>query len=286
MRIVQLSDTHLSALGGVTTANFEQLVTFVNEQLRPDLIVNTGDAILLTPDSDEDRAVAKVLHDRFDAPVRVLPGNHDVGEPGSTPWMGLSVTSERVAHFRQVFGPDRFVEQLGQWTVVGINSEVLGSGLPEEVEQWAWLAEVGQANAGRPVALFLHKPLWWDGPAVPDHALAVDEAHRDRIVSLLAGSPLKVVGSGHLHRYDAVWRTDDLLTVWAPSTAFVIAAKSWKLGGLNQLGVVEYDLSTDEPQAWFRALPTLVEEDPFTMAEFTATMAQIEAMTTEAAASI
>lgn len=276
MRIVQLSDTHLTALGGITSANFEQIVTFVNQQLRPDLVVNTGDTILLSPDREADRSASKALHDRFDAPVRVVPGNHDVGEPGSTPWMGLSVTSERVARFREAFGGDRFVDELGEWAVVGIDSELLGSGLPEEAEQWEWLAEVGRANGGRPVALFLHKPLWWDGPAVADHALAVDEADRDRIVSLLAGCPLKVVGSGHLHRYLATWRTDDLLAVWAPSTAFVVAAKEWRLGGLNQLGVVEYDLSTSEPQAWFRALPTLVEEEPFSLAEFTEVMSEVE----------
>ena len=93
MRIVQISDTHISHLGGVTTDNFSRLVEFVNDELHPDLIVNSGDVSILTPDSEADREAAYKLHQCFNAPVAVLPGNHDLGEPGDHPWMGLSVTS-------------------------------------------------------------------------------------------------------------------------------------------------------------------------------------------------
>ena len=108
MRIVQISDTHLSHRGGVTTANLRQIAAWVNVSLRPDLIINTGDIVAASPDLPLDRAWARAVHDGFDAPVRYLPGNHDVGEPGPAPWKGLSVTAERVAAHRAVFGPDHF----------------------------------------------------------------------------------------------------------------------------------------------------------------------------------
>ena len=201
MRIVQISDTHLSHRGGVTNENFAVLADFVNEVLKPDLVVSSGDVVLLSPDGDEDRQCAARLHEAFRAPVRVLPGNHDVGEAGEHPWMGLSVTSERVANFRRSFGGDRFFDVEGDWALVGINSEVLSSGLPEEEEQWEWLGEMVAKVGHRQVLLFLHKPLWSPFPGYTEHALAVPEPDRDRIMALFSSSRLRAVGSGHLHRY-------------------------------------------------------------------------------------
>ena len=86
MRIVQISDTHLSHRGGIGNRNFEELAAFINDQLRPDLVVHTGDVSILDPDSDADRAAARELLKLISAPLRVLPGNHDVGEPGDAPW--------------------------------------------------------------------------------------------------------------------------------------------------------------------------------------------------------
>ena len=102
MRIVQISDTHINHRGGVTNKNFETLSAFVNDVLRPDAVVNAG----------------------------------DVGEPGAAPWAGISVTSERVAGFRGAFGADHWIELHDEWALIGIDSEIMTSGLPEEAEQW------------------------------------------------------------------------------------------------------------------------------------------------------
>lgn len=74
----------------------------------------------------EDRSCARLAHEAFRAPLRFLSGNHDVGEPGEGPWMGLVVASERVRAHRDAFGPDRFLELADSWAVVGLNSELLG----------------------------------------------------------------------------------------------------------------------------------------------------------------
>jgi hypothetical protein len=47
--------------------------------------------------------------------------------------------------------------------------------------------------------------------------------------------------------------------------------------GLNQLGVVEYQIDGDELEVYFRSVPTLTENEPFDMAEFAQTMKIIEA---------
>jgi 3',5'-cyclic AMP phosphodiesterase CpdA len=279
MRIVQISDTHISHFGGVTNENFERLVIFVNEELRPDLIVNSGDVSILSPDVAEDRELAYKLHQAFDAPVWVLPGNHDLGEAGDHPWMGINVTSERLAGFVATFGADRFADfSTVGWAIIGMNSEILSSGLLEEHEQWHWLEGVAAEAVGRSVLLFLHKPLWSPLPGFTEHAIAIEEADRDRILAMFSRSRIRVVGSGHLHRYASKYE-GDVLTVWAPSSAFIVKSPSWDFG-LNQLGVVEYRIENDEIAAFFRSTPTLEEEAPFSMPSFTNTMALI----TEAAA--
>jgi 3',5'-cyclic AMP phosphodiesterase CpdA len=275
MRIVQISDTHLSHLGGVTNDNFEILVTFVNDVLKPDLIVNTGDVALLSPDSTEDREIARRLHERFQAPIRILPGNHDVGEPGVKPWAGISVTSERVAAFREVFGADRWVEVFPEWAVIGINSEVVSSGLPEEAEQWEWLATLPGLIEQRPTLLFMHKPVWSPIDQHIEHALAISEEGRDRLLDILAPVDLRAVGSGHLHRYEASTH-GEVLTVSAPSTAF-IAGAGGLLGGLSQLGVVEYVCQDGDVKARFRSVPTLVEDEPWLQPEFVASWNELGA---------
>jgi 3',5'-cyclic AMP phosphodiesterase CpdA len=164
MRIVQISDTHLSHLGGPTNDNLGRLVPFVNDELRPDLVVHSGDVLIADPDSAADRATARELLSRISAPLRIVPGNHDIGEPGDEPWGGLGATSARVAAFTGAFGPDHWVSELGDYAVIGLNSEVLSTGLPEEQAQWDWLETVPEQVGGRPVLVFSHKPFWPPAP--------------------------------------------------------------------------------------------------------------------------
>ena len=45
-----------------------------------------------------------------------------------------------------VMGADRFVQDIGEWRLIGINSQLLGCGLPAEAEQHDWLAETIATN--------------------------------------------------------------------------------------------------------------------------------------------
>lgn len=260
MRIVQFSDTHISRLDGTPSENMSLLVDFLNEELRPDLVINTGDVVILNPDSPDDRQAALRLHQQIQAPLLVLPGNHDVGESGDDVWMGVSITSDRVAGFAEAWGADRFL-RLGSaetgtqdWAFIGINSERMSSGLPEEDEQWDWLAGVADQVRGKSVMLFLHKPLWFLGGA--EAGMTIPEPDRERLLSALAPTRLRVVANGHLHRY----RHDhegDLLTVWAPSLTFALPADPGRGFGPSLSGVVEYQVDGDAVEASFRPVPGL-----------------------------
>jgi len=258
LRIIQFSDTHISHLGGVGHGNAERLVCYLNDVAEPDLVVNTGDVVIADPDSTEDRDAAMRIHERIGAPLRVLPGNHDVGECAPEPWRGIGVSSRRVQAFRSAWGSDRFVvfgdaaRDAEGWAFVGINSELCASGLPEEDEQWAWLAEVAAEAAGRSVMLFLHKPLVIDdGIREP---VTVAAAARDRILGTFRDADLKVVANGHVHRYRCT--TDgDAMAVWAPSLSFSPPAEPDLKFGPGTVGIVEYSVRGRQVGARFVEVP-------------------------------
>lgn len=273
MRIVQISDTHLSGRGGVTNDNFERIVTFVNEILCPDLVVNTGDLVAASPDDLGDREAARKLHSLFTSPVRTLPGNHDVGEPGSPAWMGLQVTSERIAAHRATFGEDRFLELGSDGAAIGINSELLVSDLPEESEQWDWLSEALAATGGRPTVLFLHKPLWCPRRRPQPRQVNVPAAARRKLTNLPGFDAVRAVGSGHLHRYRRRVRSD-LLEVWAPSTGFVGQTET-EPSHFEQLGVVEWIIADGHVDASFRAPVGLCEYEGSAIPQLVSTVESI-----------
>jgi 3',5'-cyclic AMP phosphodiesterase CpdA len=279
MRIIQLSDTHLSHLGGIPAQNMALATGYLNTELRPDLVVNTGDLVIANPDSQPDRDMAWKLHAGIDAPLLVLPGNHDVGEAGPEPWMGVGVSSERVAAFSRTWGPDRFLQfgnaatGAGGWVFIGLNSERLSCGLPEEDEQWDWLAGAARRAQGQSVLLFLHKPLWY--PGGPQPGITVAEPDRDRLLSLFAGARLRVVAHGHVHRYRHEFQ-GEILTVSAPSLAFASLPDRGRGLGPGPSGIVEYLIDGDSIQVSFRAVPGLGGvTDPSTMPEFAAALAEL-----------
>jgi alkaline phosphatase D len=233
-RVVQLSDTHLSRRRAYAATNFERVVDWLAAD-PPALVVNTGDLALDDPDDADDRAFAAQLHRRIDAPLVVIPGNHDIGDSGPEPWQGERVDAERLARFVDVWGADRFCVDVGDWRLVGLNDVVVGE-LPEvEAEQEEWF--IAATRGAERVAVFVHKPLCVErldlaGPA----GWAVEPAARSRFVELLGRAPVRLVASGHLH----VGRSgilDGWTTVWAPSTAFIPTNGRPET---DRCGVVEY----------------------------------------------
>lgn len=48
---------------------------------------------------------------------------------------------------------------VGGWTLVGLNTQLFGSGLDTEADQWRWLEEVFAASEDHPIVLITHKPV-------------------------------------------------------------------------------------------------------------------------------
>lgn len=243
LRIIQLSDPHLSASRPFHQENWEQVLEALTAE-PPDLIVVTGDVVLSDPDEEDDHRFAREQLDRLPAPWRVLPGNHDIGDNLVSGAMAKRVDAARLARWQRHFGADRWSLSMDGWLLVGLNAQILNApGLAADAEQQAWLRTVlDSADAAAPVALFLHKPLFMDHPSetAMDQSSLELEARRG-LMEPLAGRDLRLVASGHKHQ----WRAFDLegvRHVWCPSTASVNGAPTAKNWGLREVGFVEHRL--------------------------------------------
>jgi 3',5'-cyclic AMP phosphodiesterase CpdA len=205
---------------------------------QPDLVVDTGDISFDGADLEDDLAFAWTCHAGLDVPCRAIPGNHDVGDNPWQPDVAEAITEPRLLRYRRHFGEDARGLEAGPWLLIGLNVQLFGSGLPAEAEQWARLASAAPRAGARPVALFVHKPLFHEHPdeAEVNHRYVPPE-HRRRLLDLL-GTSLRVVASGHVHQHRCA-RVEDVDHCWAPSTAFVLPDRRQPRIGTKHTGYIE-----------------------------------------------
>ena len=124
----------------------------------------------------------------------------------------------------------------------------MNTGLASETEQFDWLTQQLAGADGRPVALFLHKPLFLNAP---DDVELAATAHRyipmparSRLVEMLDTVDLRLVANGHVHqRRDFTYR--HTRHVWAPSAGFIIPDSKQEVIGAKEVGLVEYRFQPD-----------------------------------------
>lgn len=257
LRLVQVSDTHLSRRQAFFVGNFLKVVDAVN-RLRPDLIVHTGDLSINGVEVEDDLVFAAAAHRLFDAPVLFVPGNHDVGEEPGFAMLDQPATAARIARFRRLVGPDRWVERLGEWRLFGLNSQLVGTGLQGEAEQLDWFATELGREPWRPTAVFLHKPLFFPRRIAGGRpeALWIPAALRGRLLSLMLRHRVAVIGSGHLHKALDV-SVAGTRVVWAPATAY----RSGRIvgSGSPMLGFLLLELDGVGPRVRTLSPPGLVD---------------------------
>lgn len=220
MRIAQISDTHLSDRHGFFHDNFLRVVEAVNAWA-PELVVHTGDLSINGADRGADLSFSAAEMARFDAPVLMLPGNHDVGEEPGFMQLHQPTDARRLARYDMLVGPDRWTRDAGRWRLIGINAQVIGTGLPREAEQDRWLRAELAAAGDRPVGVFTHKPLFFPRRLDGDRPgeIFLPAGARARLFSLFRRHAVRFVASGHLHKYLDV-AVGGTRFVWAPATAY------------------------------------------------------------------
>jgi 3',5'-cyclic AMP phosphodiesterase CpdA len=244
--VAHISDTHLGAAHRDFEANFRALAQELG-RVAPDLVVNTGDVTVHGDDDAAEHAHARELHRVLPAAWRVLPGNHDLGDNPPSPCapMAKPVTRERLDRWRATWGDDWWAQDAEDFRLLGLNAQLLGTGLPDEEAQWAWLADETRAARDRPVALFLHKPLFLADPEdEPATHRYVPAAPRHRLLALLAPTRLRLVASGHVHQH-RLHRVGPVLHAWGPSSAYVLPHGFQPVLGTKQVGYNLYHLEGD-----------------------------------------
>ena len=208
-RLIQISDTHLA-----------RRLRQADRQLSPAQpnISTTGGRTLsstaatspsMAPTSRDDLEFARGAARRPfpSSACRVLPGNHDIGdnptknescppyschrkEPAGLPH-GIRRGSLALRGCGLVFHRPQFADDADRIMKVK----------PSSLSGLGW--ELSNAH-GKPVALFLHKPLYLNTPEDPEIAASairyIPPAPRTRLMQLLEGVDLRLVASGHVHQ--------------------------------------------------------------------------------------
>ncbi len=231
-RFVVIADTHCNeeeaksaspyAVNARANKRARHVLGEVNA-LRPAFVLHLGDIVHPVPElPSHERAVEqfRMLVRELNAPLHIIPGNHDVGDK-PVAWMPAgSVTAEFVDRYRERFGDDFYAFDAEGCRFVMINAQIINSGLPREHEQRAWLEAEFAASAGRRTFVGIHYP-----PYVSDRHEAgsydnIDEPGRSWLLALIERHAPEAVFCGHVHNfwYDLIGTTECYLL---PSTAFV-----------------------------------------------------------------
>jgi 3',5'-cyclic AMP phosphodiesterase CpdA len=239
-RIVVLSDIHLSPTHGFFWENWRLARDFA-DTVKADAVIINGDLAINGPDSDAEIAFAATALTGLSGRVMVLPGNHDVGDEPPGQDARQIIDADRLARWDRSFAGDRWALDEGDWRLIGVNAQLFGSGLAREREQDQWLDERLRL-AGRPIALFLHKPLFVESP--DDDAVGPScmvPSARARLLDRLHRSDVRLIVSGHLHQHrDRIIGGRRYL--WVPAVAFAGAPQ---YGGDIRCGVTVLDFLQD-----------------------------------------
>ena len=264
-RLTQISDTHLARRLTRLTDNFDRVREYIAAR-RPDLVINTGDLAFDGPTSRDNLEFARELHAGLPVACRYLPGNHDIGDNPTRvgpvpPHPASEADRER---FLSVFGEDRWRFEAVGWCFIGLNTLIMNAGLASEAEQFDWLAsELAKVN-GKPVALFLHKPLFLNAPDDPELAASairyVPMPARSRLIEMFGNIDLRLVASGHVHQMRD-FTYGHVRHVWAPSAGFVISDRRQEVIGVKAVGLVEYRFQPDGFEVRFVRAPGQLDID-------------------------
>jgi predicted phosphodiesterase len=247
MRIALIADTHLSARSPECVANW-QAARRSTERLAANLTIHLGDITLDGQAHAEELEFAARLVQRWPTEMLCIPGNHDLGDgSGEVP-----LDTRLLAAYEQAFGPDHWVVTAGDWKLLGINAQLLGTDSPQELALWQWIEnQAHRYGTHARTAIFLHRPVLRPQPGeVTRKGRYVASEARNRLLNGPLRPTLRMVVSGHTHQYLDI-ESDDVRHLWMPSTAFILpddmqARVGEKIVGLGLLdlgdGAARFDL--------------------------------------------
>lgn len=249
MKIIQITDTHFSPEMPYFNGNLAPLAAWIAAS-GADIVIHTGDISVdgaLRPKELTDAITA--LRAAIDLPLLVVPGNHDIGHLAD-------VTPARIAAWHTAVGPDRWVHDQDGWRLIGLNALLIGSNLPEEAAQIAWLTERLEQSGELRTAIFAHCPLFMHDASEGDTGYwAAPPAARQSLLALCEKHGVALYASGHTHRAQ-LQHHQSMALVWAPPAGFLVRDYVDDVPGANILGAALHILG-DDVQSTLIAIPGL-----------------------------
>ena len=167
-RLTQISDTHLARRLQTLTDNFHRVSEHI-DATRPDLVINSGDL----HSTGRPAATISIRQGTARRPSGSLPSICPAITTSATiqPRSGRPRASgdrEGPAKLSRCHRRSRWRFDEAGWCFIGLNSLIMNTGIESEAEQFDWLASDSASANGKPVALFLHKPLFLNAPDDPE----------------------------------------------------------------------------------------------------------------------
>lgn len=245
--VIQMSDLHLHPDKADTIAGWRAAVERVT-RYKPDLVIITGD---LTDDGRDEPELTRVARrevDNLPWPVHTVPGNHDVGNKASH--TNAPVTAPMIDTWRDIMGGDRFSVAGGGWRLIGLNTQIVGSGLPHEKQQNDWFKRELAACAadGLRPAVFMHMPMFVRSPneRFDDDSSywPIDPEPRAAMLGLLDAAKVSLLANGHVH-----WHQRTTIAgreyVWCPPVQKLFVDDPKFRGGGALTGFMHYTFTPD-----------------------------------------
>lgn len=206
-----IADTHLNSVDGQSGSPWPSNA-WANDRARwavaalnadaPAFVLHLGDMVHPVPAQPSyDAAVGRFesIFEDLEAPLYMLPGNHDIGDkPGD--WMPAHVvTRKALAKYRKAFGPLWSAFDYQGCRFILHCDPILGSGLPEDEAQWAWLHAQLAGAGGQRIFFLTHYPLFLTDEDEPEHYDNLAFPARDRLRRLLIAHRVEAVFAAHVH---------------------------------------------------------------------------------------
>lgn len=190
---VQLTDMQMGMISNNQNCEAEDHLynLAVNEinKLRPDFVIITGDFVNNRTDSNQIKSFLKIkalINKRI--PVYLIPGNHDVGQKPN---------DETLKFYFKHYEADKFSFIYKRFKFIGLNSNLINSGIEQENIQLEWLKTKLKGN--KPIIIFSHHPFFITDIHEKDSYSNIPLAKRMEYMQLFKKHGVKFVFAGHYH---------------------------------------------------------------------------------------
>jgi len=229
------------------TRHLESVLAEITAGPRPAAVLFGGDNANQPVSRPDYRRYAHGFMKRFPAPCYAIPGNHDVGSTVGWHHHDPDELAAACRAFREDWDDWWLLETAG-FRIMGVNTQIFGSGLADEAEQSAWLSKRLSEPGDKLRVVFAHTPPYLKTPeddfADGSEQMCLKPQARRPFLDVLNESPPDLLITTHAHRY---WICNQQRWDWLgiPATA---------LGQDEQIKVPSHNLPPGDDRVGWVAL--------------------------------